>query len=301
MADGSVLVVEVVGGRLTRVGPDGSLDVIAQLGGGPNGAAIGPDGAVYVCNNGGMGTWTPGCIQRVDLATGAFDTLYEASDGERLVAPNDLVFDGNGGFWFTDLGRSRGGQLGAIHHAMADGSRITNVVPKVHEPNGIGMSPDGTRLYWAQTTMRMVQQRAITGPGTVAPSNGVGIRAALAGIELDPSAVLAGLPGYCQLDSLAIEAGGNVCVGTLLDPGITVITPEGDHELVRLPAPIADSMVTNICFGGADLRTVYVTLSTSGQLLRARWPRPGLALVHQVVPAGAGPAGGDPGEDRPVP
>lgn len=295
-ADGSVLVVEVVGGCLTRIGADGSHDVVAHLGGGPNGAAIGPDGAVYVCNNGGMGTWSPGCIQRVDLATGAFDTLYEASDGESLIAPNDLVFDGHGGFWFTDLGRSRGGQLGAIHYARADGSRITNVVPKIHEPNGIGISPDGTRLYWAQTTMRMVQQRTITGPGALAPSNGVGIRAALAGLDLDPASVLAGLPGFRQLDSLAVEAGGNVCVGTLLEPGITVITPDGDHELVRLPAPITDSMVTNICFGGADLRTVYVTLSATGRLMRARWPRPGLALAHQVVASGS-----DPVEGRPVP
>ena len=54
MADGSVLVVEIEGARLTRVLPDGTKQTVAELGGGPNGAAIGPDGACYVCNNGGF-------------------------------------------------------------------------------------------------------------------------------------------------------------------------------------------------------------------------------------------------------
>ena len=54
MADGSVVLVEIARQTLTRVGPDGSVDVIAELGGVPNGAALGPDGKCYVCNNGGM-------------------------------------------------------------------------------------------------------------------------------------------------------------------------------------------------------------------------------------------------------
>src|SRR6478609_11092015 len=54
MPDGSVLVVEIAGGRLTRVLPNGELRNVADLGGGPNGAALGPDGHCYVCNNGGF-------------------------------------------------------------------------------------------------------------------------------------------------------------------------------------------------------------------------------------------------------
>jgi len=53
MADGSVLLVEIARGTLSRV-RDGRVEVVADLGGGPNGAAIGPDGACYVCNNGGF-------------------------------------------------------------------------------------------------------------------------------------------------------------------------------------------------------------------------------------------------------
>src|SRR2546427_9896045 len=55
LADGSVLVVEIKRGTLTRVAPDGKQTIVATTGGGPNGAAIGPDGPVYACNNGGFG------------------------------------------------------------------------------------------------------------------------------------------------------------------------------------------------------------------------------------------------------
>jgi sugar lactone lactonase YvrE len=99
MADGSIVLVEIRRGTLTRVAPDGQRETIADLGGGPNGAAIGPDGAVYVCNNGGAWEWAPGeasmpagpppvyrggSIQRVDLRTGTFTTLYESCDGKPL-------------------------------------------------------------------------------------------------------------------------------------------------------------------------------------------------------------------------
>src|ERR1700748_1061232 len=91
LADGSVLVVEIEGGNLTRVTPDGARTVVGQCGGGPNGAAIGRDGHAYVCNDGGLGFTTidgirqpfelaannaGGSIQRVDLATGVVETVY---------------------------------------------------------------------------------------------------------------------------------------------------------------------------------------------------------------------------------
>jgi gluconolactonase len=122
MADGSVILTEIQGQRLTRIWPDGRKETVAETGGGPNGAAIGPDGALYVTNNGGSfqffeanglnipGPTPPshkgGSIQRIDIATGAVTTLYTACDGKALIGPNDLVFDKQGGFWFTDHGCS---------------------------------------------------------------------------------------------------------------------------------------------------------------------------------------------------
>jgi gluconolactonase len=96
---------------------------------------------------------------------------------------------------------------------------------------------------------------------------------------IDPWVLLAGLPGMAELDSLAVDASGAVCVGTLVESGITVISPDGDVTTHTLPEEFADPIVTNICFGGPDLRTAYITLSLTGRVVSCRWPRPGLALA----------------------
>jgi gluconolactonase len=289
MPDGSVLVVELMAGALTQVAASGKATVVAEVGGGPNGAAIGPDGAAYLCNNGGLtkGSQLPGCIQRVDLGTGQVEVLYDNCDGEPIGAPNDLVFDDQGGFWFTDHGVGRRGTLtmGGVYYAAADGSSIRNVLPRLDHPNGIGISPDGRVLYVALTPRRQVIRRVIAAPGELEPSPGIDMRRYLASQELDTSIVLAGLPGFQELDSLALEADGNVCVGTLVDGCISVFSPDGSVEQVRLPDDLTDIMVTNICFGGADLRSAYLTLSATGRLVHVRWPRPGLRLHYQELPS----------------
>ena len=283
--DGDVLVVEIARGTLTRVSSHGRLDVVANLGGGPNGAALGPDGAVYIANNGGcfswddvMGltipgavppSWKGGSIQRVDLSTGAVSTLYTESSSGPLRAPNDLVFDGHGGFWFTDHGvrLDRSSDRTGIHYAKADGSSCEEVIFPLDAPNGIGLSPDGTRLYAAETHTGRVFWWALSGPGEVERDNPVG----------NGGHLLAGLPGLQLLDSLAVDGEGWVCVGTLVNGGITAISPDGE-TIEHVPLP--DPLVTNICFGGADLRTAYVTLSGTGALVSLEWPRPGLRLHH---------------------
>ncbi|MFI5041206.1 MAG: SMP-30/gluconolactonase/LRE family protein, partial [Acidimicrobiales bacterium] len=102
LADGTVLVVELLAGRLSRITPAGT-ELVAEPGGGPNGAAIGPDGAVYVCNNGGLRNGGGARFERVDLATGAVERIVAQVGDHPLRAPNDLVFDRAGGDWFTDV------------------------------------------------------------------------------------------------------------------------------------------------------------------------------------------------------
>ncbi len=287
MPDGSVILVEMFGPRLTRVHPDGTTVTIAEIEGGPNGVAIGPDGAAYLCNNGGSfspieidGMMFPGGhdparyiggrIQRVDLHDGTVTDLYTECDGHPLRGPNDIVMDGHGGFWFTDHGirdtNTRKADLSAIYWARADGSEIREVAFPTDSPNGIGLSPDLWTLYWAETHTNRVQRRQVVGPGELAPA-----------IPLDPNTLLAGLGGFQYLDSLAVDGDGYVCVATIADGGITAISPDGaafEHHAT------GDPMTTNICFGGEDLRTAFVTLSATGRLVSFPWPRPGLRLAH---------------------
>ncbi len=287
LSDGSVLVVEIRSGRLTRVTPDGAKRVVAELGGGPNGAAIGPDGAVYVCNNGGLtfldatpdlavpghapADYRSGSIQRVDLATGVVTALYEACDGRPLRGPNDIVFDAEGGFWFTDLGKSDDWSFdrGYLLYARIDGSAITWVRGGMIGPNGVGLSPDARTLYVAETHTGRLWAMEIEGPGQVAP----------APVPWAPGRLITTLPGHQMIDSLAVEAGGKVCVAGGPDGGITVIDPDGSHEHVRIPGEV---IVTNICFGGEDMRDAWITASGSGRLYRTRWPRPGLKLAFNA-------------------
>lgn len=277
LPDGSVAVAEVFGSRVTRVGLDGATDVISEVGGGPNGTAIGPDGALYVANNGGFQrsqTRIAPCIQRVDLTTGAHEVLYADCDGAPLIGPNDLVFDATGSMWFTDF------YGGKIFYAAADGSSIVEAVSGLDTPNGIGLSPDGTTLYWTESHKRQVLRRTLSEPGVIVAAPPVVASSILNGRSPDPFTLLIGMPGGGELDSLAVDAGGAVCAGTLVEPGITVVSPDGSSvERRTLPPEVADGLVTNICFGGADLRTAYITASEHGRLLACPWDTPGLRLA----------------------
>jgi gluconolactonase len=282
LSDGSVLVVEIAAGRLTKVAPGGAKTVVADTGGGPNGAAIGPDGACYLCNNGGFewhevggltfpgvqaSDYTGGSLQRVDLATGAVETVYTHCGEVQLRGPNDLVFDAEGGVWFTDLGktRERDQDRTGVFYARPDGSFITEAIFPVDMPNGIGLSPEGDRLYVAETPTARVFWFEIEGPGRIKTT------------PFSPNGghLLVTLPGLKLLDSLAVDAEGNVCVATLMEGGITTISPDGGRVEFL---PTGDPMTTNIAFGGDGLRTAYLTLSGSGRLVSAAWPTPGLRL-----------------------
>jgi gluconolactonase len=283
MPDGSIVITEIKSGTLARVQPDGAgaVERFADLGGGPNGAALGPDGFLYVANNGGF-LWsefngitipvdmetrsneppgfTGGWIDRVNPETGERTVLYRECDGWELRGPNDLVFDHDGGFWFTDFGKSqpRSTDKGFLHYARADGSFIERVPFAMYGPNGVGLSPDESRLYVAESMTGRLLGWDLTAPGRVAAPQPEVIDATKS-----------------HFDSLAVEESGKVVVAAI-GHGLCVLEPDGSgHEYMEMPDP----MTTNVAFGGPDRMTAYVTLSGYGRLVSLAWPRPGLPLV----------------------
>lgn len=269
MQDGSVIVVELAGGRITRCW-NGRTETICEIGGGPNGAAIGPDGALYVCNNGGLdlvkfqNARGPGCvgrIERVDLATGQFDRVYDSCDGVPLEAPNDLVFDGEGRLWFTDLGKSHDGirTASGLFTCLPDGTSISAINRHATSYNGIGLSPDGETIYCADTHQARLYRYARK-------------------VEQQRPEWVATAPGPVGFDSLAVTAAGNVCVATLYEGGITAVTPDGRTS----KRAFDDVYVTNIAFGGDDRQDAFVTLSSKGLLVKVRWDEPGLELNYNA-------------------
>jgi gluconolactonase len=149
---------------------------------------------------------------------------------------------------------------------LPDGSKIVELAYPILSPNGCGLSPDGKTIYVADTEGARLWEFDIEAPGVIkAPKP----HAAHSG------RVIAGLGGAARFDSLAVMASGNICVATLTTGYITEISPQGDIvRAVKMP----DTYPTNICFGGADMRTAYITLSDTGRLGVMQWPEPGLKL-----------------------
>ena len=248
MADGSIIVVEIEKKCITRCWGDGKTEVIATPGGGPNGLAIGPDG-----------------IERVDLSTGKVDRVLDTVGGHPLKGPNDLVFDKAGNLYFTDHGKtySRHRDFGGLFFLANGASEAKELDFHYSSPNGVGLAPDEQTVFMADTMTGRMWAFDLESPGIIKPAS-----------PFNGGRVVATMPGLQYFDSLAMTAAGNVCVATILNGGITTITPGGDFHHTAFP----DLIVTNIAFGGDDMQDAYVTLSSTGQLAKCRWPEPGLKL-----------------------
>ena len=147
---------------ISKVTPDGNVSHWARTGA-PRGHAILRDGTHLICD----------AAQRTVLQLGSDGTLLRKvvtkSDGYFLRAPNDLAVDSEGGFYFTDPGYARiRNAIGKIHYVAPDGA-ISVVAQELAFPEGIAISPDGSKLFVAESQKNRVVEFEIRSAGTLGP------------------------------------------------------------------------------------------------------------------------------------
>ena len=270
VADGALVEVDRATGTVTTV---------ATVGGGANAALLADDGGFLVTQNGGIDfaqlygddapeyrPVRPG-IQGVSAA-GEVSYFAPRPDGEELLAPNDLVVAADGTLWFTDPPPypPPDEPVGRVHTMTPDGT-TTVVARDLHYPNGIALEPDGTPV--------IVEARGL-----------MRLRADGRG-DHDREWITEQL-GASPGDGCCVDVDGRLYVAVTGDHGIRVLEPDGT-EVDFLPIP-GEGITTNCCFGGDDLRTLFVTDAIPGSVVA--WegmPTPGLALTPWPSPGGTGP------------
>ena len=288
-ADGAVLVSEMAAGRVTRIAPDGTAEVFAETGGGPNGLGRLADGRVLVCQGGGS-RWQrrpwpfdlPGAVDLTLPAGPAEDALtpqvqvierdgtvatltdrFVGIDGvERALGrPSDCCVDAEGGFWMTDGGASHGrerGLSGVLYGApdLEPGTPLREVLYPLEMPNGVALSADGTGLYVTETRTRRVWELTIDA-GRVVAARG------FATVPSGGPMNFGGAAGVC------VDDAGRVVVATLGTGGVTVYSPTGEHVGALV---LDDRMTSNAVFDPAT-GSLYVTLGSNGVVVAVDdWP-----------------------------
>jgi gluconolactonase len=273
LPDGSVAVVEIESHSVARIARDGSIRRY-DVGKGPNGMAIGPDGAAYVGTDGGLkfaekdgqrfpialaDDYAGGSLQRLDLETGDLRTIITEADGNPIGGSNDIVFDHTGSCYMVDTAGSRLLYLDPLS------GRVSVAKDDLALPNGMGLSPDGLHLYVSESFAGGILRFPVISPG-----------------QLGEKELLFTNGGDHGWDGLAIDAAGNICVAALHHSCIRVISPEG-LLIGDARVPLDDNFVTNICFGGHDMTTAWICSAARGRLYRLTWPWPGLRLHNQAT------------------
>jgi gluconolactonase len=246
--DGNVYFVEMTTPRIMKLGADGVLTTYRDKSNNANGLVIDAEGRLIACegaesNRNGVKVPANARITRTDLRTGAMEVLATSYEGTPLRGPNDVTLDRRGRIYFTDLAGS------AVYRIDTNGTlaRILSSAD-VQRPNGIQISPDDTRLYVADSFPPPTNTRRIH----------------VFDLSADGSAhngrVLYDFGEVRGADGMSIDVEGNLYAAAgsaaTKNTGIHVISPQG--KLIKV-MPIPEDPITNNAFGGADMKTLYVT------------------------------------------
>lgn len=229
------------------LGAGDELSIVVRPSEGANGNGTRADGAHITCLQAG---------RRVARVTegGTLETLFERFEGDRLNAPNDLVFAADGRWYFTDPGygvNAGDREIDAHGLYLVDGDSLTRVWTGTTDqrPNGVVLSPDDGTLYLADTADQVVRAFDVAADGTLS-----GERDFATGVE--------------GADGMTVDEAGNVYVTS--GAGVRVYAPDGTMW-GTIVVPMAPA---NCAFGGTDRRTLYITARTT--LYRVAMPIAGI-------------------------
>jgi gluconolactonase len=254
---GNLYVTDIPWGRIFRIDPQGGWSLVAEYDGEPNGMKFLDAGTLLITDykNG---------LMRLDVATGQVTPYLQRRNSERFKGVNDLVFDAEGNLYFTDQGQSGLHDPSGRLYRLRPNGQLDLLLHNVPSPNGVALSPDGRLLYLAVTRGNCVWRVPLLPDGSVT-------KVSQFFTSYGPSGP----------DGLAVDADGRVLVA---NPGLGVVwvlNGRAEPEVVLRGVP--GSSTTNLAFGGEGRRTLYVTDSTHGRVLRTTLAAAGLPLHRRAA------------------
>jgi gluconolactonase len=265
--EGNVYFTDIINQRILLLSASGVLSTYRENSNVANGLLIDPQGRLIACE--GATLERPGVklkgtprVTRTDLKTGVVEVLADSYEERPLIGPNDVTIDGRGRLYFTELNGA------AVYRIDAPGkiARILSA-PDIQRPNGIQVSPDDRKLYLVEANQaeggaRLIRSYDLEPDGTV--------RNMRVHYDFAPGRSADGM-SIDQEGNLYASAGMNQLRGTseTLDnkAGVYVISPEG--KLLEF-IPIPEDFITNNAFGGADMKTSYVTVGETLHKVRTK-------------------------------
>ena len=254
---GNLYMVDIPFGRILRVSPAGEFDVAAEYDGWPNGLAIHKDGRIFIAD------YREG-IMVLDPRTGKVEPFLTHCFSESFKGVNDLTFARNGDLYFTDQGQTGiHDPTGRVYRFTADG-RLECLITNGPSPNGLALDPEEKALYVAMTRANCMWHLPLKKGGGVSKAGVFGY-----------------LPGIHGPDGLAVDEAGNLAVGHARIGIVWVLSPIGE-PLYRIQSQGGQARLTNMAYGGADRRTLYMVDSYSGSILEVKLPVPGVKLYSHL-------------------
>jgi gluconolactonase len=281
-AEGAVYFSDIANNRIMRFDAhDGGCTVFRQPSGRANGLLFDPQGRLLACEGNEWGDDDGNRrLTRTDLSTGEVVVLTDRFDGARYNAPNDVAATSNGTIFFTDPCYHDRQRMQMEHESVyrinPDG-RVVRLIsqPDIERPNGIALSPDERTLYLVDSCPVVGGNRKIWAFDLAAE-----------GTVSNQRVVFDFAPGRGG-DGMAVDRQGNLYVAAGIDrprgphetadvpPGIWIISPAGE---LRGRIPIPEDVITNVTFGGPDLKTLYIAAGKT--LFQVRVTIPGW-VVHR--------------------